>query len=121
VRDYYCEEPYITEEELIRQLICYLPQLKLNEKYLWSQFNDEIKRLTHLKGILNGQGNPIFELTPHKSKVNGQLDLTESENLMLQDYLLHILQFGTPEERIKILAGIQSKFELSQRRLELKR
>lgn len=117
VRDYYCEEPYITEEELIRQLICFLPQLKLNTKYLWNQFNDEIKRLTHLKGIINGQNNPAFELTPHKSKINGQLDLSEAENLMLQDFLLHILQYGTPEERIKILSGILTRFQLSQRKL----
>lgn len=120
IRDYECKEPYITEGELIRQLICYLPRIKLKEKYLWGECNEEIKRLTHLKEILNSQSNPSFELTPHKSKAYGQFNPSESENLMLQNYLVHILQYGTPEERIKILSGIQSKFELSQRQIKLK-
>jgi len=119
VRDYDCNEPYITEEELIRQLVGYLPELKLNGKYLWNEFNDEIKRLTHLKGIINKQAETDYEFTPHKTNGKVQQELSDSENQMLQDYLLHIMQFGTPEERVKILSGIQSKFELTQRKLIL--
>ncbi len=44
-------------------------------------------------------------------------DLSEEEYLMLQGYLLHILQFGTPEKRLKILSGIQTTFELTERLL----
>lgn len=36
---------------------------------------------------------------------------------MLRDYLLHVLQFGTPEERIKILSGVKSKSRLVDRQL----
>lgn len=119
VRDYDCEEPYITEEELIRQLITYLPKLKLNKRYLWNEFNEEIKRLTHLKGIINRQTTMEFELTPHKTTAPQTQELSEEEEAMLQDYILHILQYGSPEERIKILGGIQSRFELTQRNLKL--
>lgn len=119
VRDYDCEEPYITEEELIRQLITYLPKLKLNKRYLWNEFNEEIKRLTHLKGIISRQTSMEFELTPHKTSVAKSQELSNEEEAMLQDYILHILQYGTPEERIKILGGIQSRFELTQRSLKL--
>jgi len=38
---------------------------------------------------------------------------------MLKDYLLHVLQYGTPEERVKILAGVNSKFQLTNRQLLL--
>lgn len=31
---------------------------------------------------------------------------------ILKEYLLHVLQFGTPEERVKILRGITSRFDL---------
>jgi hypothetical protein len=38
---------------------------------------------------------------------------------MLKEYLLHVLQYGTPEERVKILKGVNSKFILSDRQLNL--
>ena len=44
-----CKEPYITEEELIKQLIGHLPKIKLNTKYLMEEFENEVKRLQHLK------------------------------------------------------------------------
>lgn len=118
IRDYDCKEPYITEEELIRQLITYLPNLNLNARYLWNEFNEEIKRLNHLKGIINKQHDQL-ELTPHLSSGMRTMELTDQEHKMLQDYLLHILQYGTPEERLKILSGIESKFELIRRELNL--
>ena len=68
---------------------------------------------------MNKQQNQVFELTPHNTLKASTKNLTESEVSMLQDYLLHILQFGTPEERIKILNGIKSKFELQDRKLQL--
>lgn len=119
VRDYDCEQPYITEEELIKQLVEYLPQVKLDTKYLWKEFDYEIKRLNHLKGIMIKQQDITIELTPHNSINTSTKHLSESEVSMLQDYLLHILQFGSPEERIKILSGIKSKFELLDRKLKL--
>lgn len=97
-----------------------LPQVKLNTKYLWSEFEEEVKRLNHLKGIIYKQSEEIINLSPHRSKNTNQSDLSESESQMLQSYLLHILQFGTPEERLKILSGIKSKFELTKSKLELK-
>lgn len=118
IRDYDCKEPYITEEELIRQLITYLPNLKLNARYLWNEFNEEIKRLNHLKGIINKQQDQL-ELTPHLSTKMQATKLTKQEQQMLQDYLLHILQYGTPEERLKILSGIESRFGLTERSLKM--
>jgi len=122
IRDYDCTEPYITEIELIRQLILFVPQLKLNTKYLWAEFNEEIKRLNHLKGIIayneNSNINDI-NLTPHQTKVIKDDELTKQELDMLRQYLLHILKFGTPEERLKILTGINSKFELKDSQLRL--
>lgn len=117
IRDYKCKEPYITEEELIKQLIILLPELKLNTKYLWLEFDEEIKRLNHLKGIIYNQQSANIQLTPHNVNKLKSEDLSQEEYLMLQGYLLHILQFGTPEERLKILSGIQTRFELTQRQL----
>ena len=118
-RDLDCKEPYINEKELIKQLMVMLPNIKLNAKYLWQEFNDEIKRLNHLKDIITDNSESKVELTPHNSRNNMQEDLSDKELEMLQYYLMHVLQFGTPEERIKILAGIQSRFILTQGKLTL--
>jgi len=119
IRDYKCKEPYITEEELIKQLIILLPELKLDTKYLWQEFDEEIRRLNHLKGIIYNHQEANIQLTPHNINMLKSDELSQEEYLMLQGYFLHILQFGTPEERLKILAGINSKLELKNRQLLL--
>lgn len=119
VKDYDCNEPYITEEELIKQLVVHLPKLKLDVRYLMSEFESEIKRFNHLKRIINREESVKFELTPHKKPDGVTGNYTSEEIIMVQEYLLHILQFGSPEERLKILGGIKSRFELQQRTLLL--
>jgi len=65
------------------------------------------------------QSEDEVRLTPHNTQ-KSKAEITEEQNQMLKEYLLHILQFGTPEERKKILGGIKSKFKLSDRKLILK-
>ena len=56
IKKYDCPEPYITEQELIKQLIGYLPKIRLNISYLMQEFEIEVKRLQHLKyTVLNDQ------------------------------------------------------------------
>lgn len=120
IRDYECKEPYITEGELIKQLILFLPEINLNETYLWHEFNEEIQRLNHLTEIItqNHNNNEVI-LTPHKTLKVKNAELSDQELLMLRQYLLHIFKFGTPEERLKILSGIMSKFILKDSQLQL--
>jgi len=63
--------------------------------------------------------NSKLELTKYNDGLNIDIQPKEEQIQMLKDYLLHVLQYGTPEERLKILGGIYSKFELIQRRLIL--
>lgn len=90
--------------------------MKLDDKFLWQEFSDEVKRLEHLQNTVLDKND--IELTPHNSPESNDFT-SEDKNIMLRNYLLHILQFGTPEERIKVLAGIKSKFRLTDRKLEL--
>ncbi len=115
IKKYDCPEPYITEQELIKQLIGHLSKIKLNTSYLMQEFEVEVKRLQHLKFTVLHDELPKIEITPHNKpddivNLSGKID-------MLRDYLLHVLQFGTPEERIKILKGVGSKFRLNDRQL----
>ncbi|MFH1544036.1 MAG: recombinase family protein [Patescibacteria group bacterium] len=120
VKDYDCKEPYITEEELIMQLISYINELKLDIKYLMTEFESEIKRLNHLKQVINDKKVENLELTAHKKREEKQKEYTENEMRMLREYLLHVLQFGSPEERLRILGGIKSRFSLIDRTLVVK-
>lgn len=121
IKKYDCPEPYITEEELIKQLIVLLPDIRLNTKYMMQEFEIEMKRLQHLKLTVLNKQKPVVETTPHNVNENDDAT-TEYNDLqkdMLHDYLLHVLQFGTPEERIKILRGVKSRCILSNRLLTL--
>jgi len=114
-----CKEPYITEQELIKQLIGHLPEIKLNTKYLMAEFETEVKRLQHLKATVIDKFTPRFEVTQHNTGVENTNDVTNSQTEVIREYLLHVLQYGTPEERLKILGGVKSKFELIDRQLQL--
>ncbi len=112
IKKYDCPEPYITEQELIQQLIGYLPTLELNTNYLLNEFDTEIKRLDNLKSTVLK-----ITATPDQNMDRIKDPNKETELELLRDYLLHVLQFGTPEERVKILKGVTSKFKLSNRQL----
>lgn len=119
IKKYDCPEPYITEQELITQLIGHLPNIKLNTSYLMQEFETEVKRLQHLKSMIIDEYTPLLTVTPHNTGNEGTKQYTMTQTEMLREYLLHVLQFGTPEERIKILNGVTSKFDLKNRQLLL--
>ena len=119
IKKYDCPEPYITEQELIKQMIGYLPKIRLNTSYMMQEFEVEVKRLQHLKYTVMNDQLPEVELTPHNTNDQRPQELSETQTQMLKEYLLHVLQFGTPEERIKILKGVTSKFNLFNRQLLL--
>lgn len=119
IKKYDCSEPYITEQELIKQLIGYLPKIKLNISYLMQEFEVEVKRLQHFKATVIGEYIPRVEITPHNTGDQKPKEYSQTQTEMLKEYLLHVLQFGTPEERIKILKGVNSKFNLRDRQLIL--
>jgi len=111
-KDMDCREPYITEQELISQLISLLPQMKLDKRYLIRELNDEIKRVSNMRKLIEDEDYNGKELTPDKG--NEKIKTTDK---MIKNYLLHILQFGNPQERLRILEGIKTTFELRDRRL----
>lgn len=119
IKKYDCPEPYITEQELIKQLIGHLPKIRFNTSYLMQEFEIEVKRLQHLKFTVLNERSPEIEKTPHNTQTDSDKSYSELQLEMLKDYLLHVLQFGTPEERIKILKGVTSKFILRDRQLLL--
>ncbi|OGK18638.1 hypothetical protein A2779_01345 [Candidatus Roizmanbacteria bacterium RIFCSPHIGHO2_01_FULL_40_98] len=113
--DYECDEPYITEKDLIQQLAAHIGTIKINEKLLTKRLKEEIERFhtlrskvlhkEYLDGNLNEFDYPERDPVPHDTA---------------QAYLLHVLQAGTAEERQQILSVIQTKFTLRNRVLRIK-
>jgi hypothetical protein len=89
--------------------------MKLDKKYLIKEFNDEIKRVNNMRMIIEDSNYKGKELTPH----NGKEEIHTTDE-MIKNYLLHILQFGNPQERIRISEGIKSRFVLSHRELMIR-
>ena len=120
IKKYNCDEPYITETELIKQLVANLPNIKLKTRFLMNEFDNEIGKFKNLKDTVLRERYPNITLTPYNSgTINQNSNYSEDQISMLKEYLLHVLQFGSPEDRIKILAGITTKFKLTDRNLQI--
>ena len=74
----------------------------------------EIRRVNNLRSIIENSNFKGMEMTKHN---NGAIKQSDTSDEMIQNYLLHILQFGNPEERMKILEGIKTRLMLYGGRL----
>lgn len=110
--DYDCDEPYITEQDLIDQLLTLLPKIKIDEAKITKQIRSDIEKFHRLRSeVLNQEylsGN-LEELELSAVKPNN----TE----MAKTYLEHILKTGSVEDRQAIIKCIESKLILKNRQL----
>ena len=113
--DYDCDEPYITEEDLLQQLIAHIDEIQINENLLTKQLKSEIEKFHHLRSQVLHQEYLAGNLN--------QFDYPEKDPVthdMAKAYLLHILKAGNSEERQQILSAIKTKFVLTNRELRIK-
>ena len=112
--DYLCDEPYITEEDLIKQLMAHIDELKLNEIELAHQLKQDIDRFHRLRTeVLNEEfisGN-LRELDYDA--------FNHIDKNMVKEYLIHVLKVGTAEERKQVLSAIKTKFILHNKELKV--
>jgi len=112
--DYECNEPYITEEDLVRQLIGHIDSININEKLITTRIKLEIERFHNLRSHVL-----------HKEYLEGnlnQFDYPENDPVneeMAKTYLWHLLKVGTSEERQLILSTIRTRFVLTQGELQI--
>jgi len=112
--DYDCEEPYITEEDLIQQLIAQINKIKIDGKLITKKLKAEIERFHTLRSKVLHQeylaGNLNQFDYPKENPVSKDI---------AKDYLLHVLKAGTAEERQQVLSVIKTKFILHSRQLRI--
>lgn len=113
--DYTCNEPYITEEDLIKQLMAHVDDLKLNEIELAHQLKKDIDKFHRLRTeVLN------------EEYISGNLKemdydaFNHVDKNMVKEYLIHTLKVGTADERNQVLSAIKTKFTLHNKRLYIK-
>lgn len=115
-KDYECNEPYIPEEDLIKQLMAHIDELRLDEIELAHQLKKDIDKFHRLRSeVLNEEfisGN-LREL---------DYDAFNHVNKdMVKEYMIHVLRVGTAEERNHVLSAIKTKFILHNKELTMKK
>ncbi len=112
-KDYECDEPYITESELIKQLIAKIDLIKFNSAGITRKIHADIERYHRLKTQVLHQEF----IDGYLAEFNRIPESGNDKNIMMKNYLLHILKIGTAEERVEALSFIKTKFILSQREI----
>jgi len=114
-KDYECNEPYIPEEDLIKQLMAHIDELRLDEIELAHQLKQDIDKFHRLRSeVLN------------EEFISGnlrELDYDAFNHInknMVKEYMIHVLRVGTVEERNHVLSAIKTKFILHNKELQPK-
>jgi len=113
-KDYTCTEPYIREEDLIKQLLAHIDGLKLDELELAHQLKQDIDKFHKLRlEVLN------------EEFISGNLREIDYDAFnhvnrdMVKEYMIHVLKVGTADERDRVLSAIKTKFVLHNKILIL--
>lgn len=115
--DYDCDEPYITEDDLIKQLIAHINagNVRIIKTRIAKKLKQDIEKFHNLRSVVLKQ-----------EYLSGNLDELENSAIkdddeeMAKDYLKHILKNGTADERQEALSMIKTRFILTKRELKLK-
>lgn len=114
--DYDCDEPYITEDDLVKQLIAHINsgKVKIIKTRIAKKLKYDIKRFQKLRTQVLHQ--------EYLSGNLGELEVSavkDNDEEMSKDYLKHILKGGSADERKEVLSMIKTRFVLRNRVLEL--
>lgn len=116
--DYDCDEPYITEQDLIQQLLAHINtgNVKINKIKIAKKLNIDIERFHKLRSEVL-----------HQEYSSGNLDDLETsaiktnDNEMAINYLKHVLKTGSSDDRKEALGMIKTKFILENKKILLKK
>lgn len=114
--DYDCDEPYITESDLIKQLLAHINagNVKIDKAKIAKRLKSDIERFHRLRSEVL-----------HQEYLSGNLGEIENEAVKNNDdemainYLKHILKTGSSDDRREALGMIRTKFMLSEKQLRI--
>ncbi|MFH1244199.1 MAG: recombinase family protein [bacterium] len=101
-KDYECPERYISEEEMIRELVRYIRLIE-NVKPQYIQYSKRLAtRIEHFKSLRN-QVMLTSDIDPDKTKFR------------FNDYVKYVMQMGTLEEKRDVVLAVDRKMYLHGR------
>lgn len=112
--DYDCDEPYITEADLIQQLLAHIDEIKINQGLLTKHIKADIERFHKLRSQVLHQEYLSGNLTEMELSA-----VQPNNDQMAREYLKHILKTGSVEDRQQALGMVRTKFILRNRELRL--
>ncbi|MBD3250011.1 MAG: hypothetical protein GF381_00325 [Candidatus Pacebacteria bacterium] len=114
--DYDCDEPYLTEDDLIKQLIAFLnaDKIKINKRKIAKKLEQEIERFHKLRSQVLKQEYLSGNLDDIE---NSAVDSTDKN--MAKNYLKHVLKTGSAEDRRQALSMVETRFVLNNKELRI--
>jgi site-specific DNA recombinase len=113
--DYDCDEPYITEADLIQQLLEHISEIKINQGLLTKHIKADIERFHKLRSQVLHQEYLSGNLTEMELSA-----VQPNDDTMAREYLKHILRTGSAEDRQQVLGMVRTKFLLKNRTISIK-
>lgn len=113
--NYECNEPYIDEDDLVKQLIANIDKISINQAGISRKIQEDVERYHRLKTDVLHQEYMLRKFDGD----NGMLQTKAEFKVMAKNYLIHILRSGTAEERLEILGLIKTSFVLSNKEIKI--
>ena len=103
-KNLHCDNGYIREEDLIKQLVEIIDQIDVNELGIKNKFQDEVKRYN------------VFQ--SRVLKIEGK---QENKNIDVKSYIKYLLREGSMSEKREILSCIKSKIVIRKSILSIEK
>lgn len=105
-KDIHCNGGYISEEDLIEQLVKFMDKIDLNEMHMRQKFEDEVSRINKfLKSFFGGK----------------DVATAKGKHIDLKDYAIYLLREGTTVEKREFMSCIKSKFLFKNKKISLQK
>lgn len=96
-----CQEPYVTEEELLEQLIDLMDKIDFHKKGCFEKLKQEVDKFNTFSSMVFKKENPEL-------KHNG---------VDLKSYAKYVLQEGTKEEKRELLSNLKTELILKDKKI----
>ena len=111
--DYDCDEPYITEDDLVRQLLAKINEIEFDQKAVDEKMKQEIERYHRLRSDVLHQ--EMFE--QQLEVMDYPIMKEKSPEQRIKEYVIHVLKTGFSEEKQEILAFFKTRFILKDKQI----
>jgi len=111
--DYDCDQPYITEDDLVKQLLAKINEIEFDQKAVDEKMKQEIERYHRLRSDVLHQ--EMFE--KQMEVMDYPIIKEKSPEERIRGYVIHVLKTGFSEENQGILAFFKTRFILKDKQI----